>query len=158
MKLTRSVGYAVGILLRVEGAAAEGPMTAELISEGCKFPPRFLYRVLRRLVDAGLLQGISGPRGGYTLAKSARHIRLVEIVQAVEEGTAGAGLEPVTRVQKPAIDYINELCEHSAQLMQNQLSKVTLAQLSALCRGSKKGRGKKDARKPAPRARGRSRK
>ena len=106
MKLTRSVGYAVGILLRVQGATAEGPMTADSISQGCKFPPRFLYRVLRRLVDAGLLQGISGPRGGYTLAKPSRQVRLLEIVQAVEEGAGSGGLVPVNRQQKPAIDFV----------------------------------------------------
>ncbi len=149
MKLTRSVGYAVGILLRVQGATEEGPMTADSISQGCKFPPRFLYRVLRRLVDAGLLQGISGPRGGYTLAKPPRQVRLLEIVQAVEEGANSGGLVPVNRQQKPAIDYVNELCERSAQQMQNQLAKVTLAQLAELCKPAKRAGRKVAASKTA---------
>ncbi len=147
MKLTRSVGYAVGILLRVQGAVTEGPMTADSISQGCKFPPRFLYRVLRRLVDAGLLQGISGPRGGYTLAKASRQIRLLEIVQAVEEGASGGGLVPVNRQQKPAIEFVNGLCERSARQMQNQLAKVTLAELAALCKPAKRAPGKDGGRK-----------
>ena len=147
MKLTRSVGYAVGILLRVQGAVAEGPMTADSISQGCKFPPRFLYRVLRRLVDAGLLQGISGPRGGYTLAKPSRQVRLLEIVQAVEEGASSSGLVPVNRQQKPAIEFVNELCERSARQMQNQLAKVTLAQLAELCTPAKRGPSKGAGRK-----------
>ena len=147
MKLTRSVGYAVGILLRVQGAVAEGPMTADSISQGCKFPPRFLYRVLRRLVDAGLLQGISGPRGGYTLAKPSRQVRLLEIVQAVEDGANSGGLVPVNRQQKPAIEFVNELCERSAKQMQNQLAKVTLAQLAKLCKPAKRGPGKAGGRK-----------
>ena len=138
MKLTRSVGYAVGILLRVQGAVADGPMTADSISQGCKFPPRFLYRVLRRLVDAGLLRGISGPRGGYTLAKPSQQVRLLDIVQAVEEGVSGSRLVPVNRQQKPAIEHVNSICERSARLMQNQLAKVTLAQLAELCRPAKR--------------------
>jgi Rrf2 family protein len=157
MKLTRSVGYAVGILLRVQGAVAEDPMTADSISQGCKFPPRFLYRVLRRLVDAGLLRGISGPRGGYTLAKPSRQVRLLDIVQAVEEGANSGGLVPVNRQQKPAIEFVNELCDRGVQQMQNQLAKVTLAQLAELCapakRGPSKGGGRKKttARRTAPR-------
>jgi Rrf2 family protein len=126
-------------------------MTADSISQGCKFPPRFLYRVLRRLVDAGLLQGISGPRGGYTLAKAARQVRLLEIVQAVEEGAAGGGLEPVNRQQKPAIDYVNDLCERSALQMQNQLAKVTLAQLAGLCKPAKRTPRKAAGRKKTAR-------
>jgi Rrf2 family protein len=147
MKLTRSVGYAVGILLRVQGAVAEGPMTADSISQGCKFPPRFLYRVLRRLVDAGLLRGISGPRGGYTLAKSTRQVRLLEIVQAVEEGVNSGGLVPVNRQQKPAIEFVNELCERSALQMQKQLAKVTLAELALLCKPARRAPTKGSRRK-----------
>jgi Rrf2 family protein len=151
MKLTRSVGYAVGILLRVQGAVADGPMTADSISQGCKFPPRFLYRVLRRLVDAGLLQGISGPRGGYTLAKLPRQVRLLEIVQAVEEGAGSGGLVPVNRQQKPAIDFVNELCERSAKQMQNQLARVTLAELAERCKPAKRATSKRGGSKQAAR-------
>jgi Rrf2 family protein len=131
----------------VQGAVEESPMTADSISQGCKFPPRFLYRVLRRLVDAGLLRGISGPRGGYTLAKPSRQVRLLEIVQAVEEGSNSGGLVPVNRQQKPAIEFVNDLCERSAQQMQNQLAKVTLAQLAELCKPAKRGAGKGSGRK-----------
>src|SRR5262249_26515882 len=106
MKLTRSVGYAVGILLRVDSAGSEEPMTAEAISKGCKFPPRFLYRVLRRMVDAGLLDGVSGPRGGYTLAKKPGQIKLLDIVEAVDEVENESGLVAVNRTHKPVIGYI----------------------------------------------------
>jgi DNA-binding IscR family transcriptional regulator len=93
------------------------------------------------------LQGISGPRGGYTLAKPSRQVRLLEIVQAVEDGANSAGLVPVNRQQKPAIEFVNELCERSALQMQNQLAKVTLAQLAALCKPAKRGPGKAGGRK-----------
>src|SRR5665213_2786007 len=110
MKLTRSVAYAIGILLQVHPAGLDGPVTAARISRGCKFPPRFLYRVLRRLVDAGLLVGISGPQGGYRLARLPAQIRLLDIVQAVEEPDRGASLEPVQHAQLPAIKLVNDLC------------------------------------------------
>ena len=53
MKLSSSISYAIGILLQVHVKGQEGPTTAATIATGCKFPPRFLYRILRRLVDAG---------------------------------------------------------------------------------------------------------
>lgn len=149
MKLTRSVGYAVGILLRVDEGGAEGPMTADAISKGCKFPPRFLYRVLRRLVDAGLLAGISGPRGGYSLAKKPRQIRLLDIMQAVDEADEGPGLVPVQRSQKAAIEFINDACRRETERFRRQMGRITLARLRAEQERDKRGRKTKPAtRKP----------
>ncbi|HEY5312148.1 MAG TPA: Rrf2 family transcriptional regulator [Pirellulales bacterium] len=148
MKLTRSVGYAVGILLRVEAGGAAGPMTADAISKGCKFPPRFLYRVLRRLVDAGLLQGVSGPRGGYSLARKPRQIRLLDILLAVDEADDGPGLVPVQKSHKPAIDLINEVCRREMERFRREMGSITLARLRA--EQDRKGRASKAAkRKPA---------
>ncbi len=41
MKLTRSVSYAVGILLQVADGSPEVPVTAARIAKGCRFPPDF---------------------------------------------------------------------------------------------------------------------
>jgi Rrf2 family protein len=147
MKLTRSAGYAVGILLRVQSAGMDGPMTADSISRGCKFPPRFLYRVLRKLVDAGLLAGISGPHGGYRLAKRPPQIRLLDIVLAVEEPNNSGALIPVQKGQTPAIAFVNGICDRNAEMFHSELAKVNLAKLSQLCA--------KTAKKPTP-SRGKS--
>jgi Rrf2 family protein len=141
MKLTRSVGYAVGILLRVDSAGGDEPMTADAISKGCRFPPRFLYRVLRRMVDAGLLDGISGPRGGYTLAKKPGQIRLLDIVEAVDEVENESGLVAVTRAHRPVIGFINQLCDQNIQRFRRDLARVSLSNLAA--RASRKKGGRK---------------
>jgi Rrf2 family protein len=153
MKLTRSVGYAVGILLRVERGGAAGPMTADAISKGCKFPPRFLYRVLRRLVDAGLLQGVSGPRGGYSLAKRPKQVRLLDIILAVDEVDDGPGLVPVQKSQKPAIDLINAVCRRNLERFRREMARITLAQLST--KQVRKAPGRKVPAKKAARSRAR---
>lgn len=132
MQLTRSVSYAVGILLQLHGNKTAGPMTAARISKGCKFPPRFLYRVLRRLVDAGLTTGVSGPGGGYSLAKPPSKITLLEVVNAVEGEQEAARLTPVRAKQRKAINSINQLCERNQQAFQNQLKRVTLSRLAKL--------------------------
>lgn len=145
MKLTRSVGYAVGILLQLPAAPGAGPFTAARISRGCKFPPRFLYRVLRRLVDAGVLRGTSGPKGGYALARPAARISLWEIVQAVEEAGDASPLEAVSPKHKAAIRLINELNDAQAARFRRELGKVSLARLARAGQrrppASAKGRG-----------------
>jgi Rrf2 family protein len=154
MKLTRSVGYAVGILLRVEAGGAAGPMTADSISKGCKFPPRFLYRVLRRLVDAGLLQGVSGPRGGYSLAKKPRQIRLLDIILAVDEADDGPGLVPVQKSHKPAISFINAVCRREIDRFRREMGRITLARLRT--EQDANGRSGKAAKRKPARAKARS--
>ncbi len=132
MKLTRSVSYAVGILLKISDDHSRHPMTAAQISEGAKFPPRFLYRVLRRLVDAGLLNGISGPGGGYRLAKPPSKITLLEIVRAVEGAQKPTVLPHVSPKHRNAIKYINGMTKKSAEQFSRDLKRVTLTRLKRI--------------------------
>jgi len=132
MKLTLSVSYGIGVLLQIEDLARDGPVTAARIARGCRFPPRFLYRVLRKLVDAGLLRGTSGPGGGYALAKAPDAISLLEIVRGVESGLDPSVLEPACNAQRPAISYVNDLCVRNAKVFADELSQVTLADLERM--------------------------
>ncbi len=151
MKLNRSVSYAVGILLQIHDLAGEGYVTASTIARGCRFPPRFLYRILRRLVAAGLLRGTSGPGGGYALAAPPKRITLLEIVVGVEAGLEPSVLEPVSAKQRAAIDEINRLCEQNSRRFVADLKRVKLADLSR----QKKSAGKSSRR---PKKKSRSRK
>ena len=145
MKLNRSVSYAVGILLQIDDLAGDGYVTATRIARGCRFPPRFLYRILRRLVAAGVLRGTSGPGGGYALAKPAQRITLFEIVAGVEAGLEASVLEPVRASQRAAIAQINRLCARHADRFAADLKRVTLAELGR----KKKARPPKGRKRPA---------
>src|ERR1700704_3080893 len=107
-------------------------MTAARITKHCKFPPRFLYRVLRRLVDAGLLIGTSGPGGGYTLAKRRRPITLLDIVKAVESPPEASTLEPVCKKHARPIRAINRISAQNAKRFSTALNKLTLSRLARM--------------------------
>lgn len=139
MKLSSSVSYAVGILLQVYAHGTDGPMTAAAIADGCKFPPRFLYRILRRLVDAGLLTGVSGPGGGYTLARRSGSISLLDVVGAIDGPPEASKLTPVCPRHRPAIKLINSMSVEMARRTSKDLKKVTLEKLGRSAAG-KKGR------------------
>ena len=130
MKLSSSVSYALGILLQVQRVGQGQPVTAARISAGCKFPPRYLYRVLRRLVDAGLLKGASGPGGGYSLARKPARINLLDIVTAVEGRIEGSRLLPVCSRHRRAVSTVNRLSRQIAADTRKELSQVNLAQLA----------------------------
>lgn len=132
MKLTRSVSYAVGILLRIASGNGDNPMTAAAIARGCRFPPRFLYRILRRLVDAGLLRGTSGPGGGYMLARKSASISLLDIVVAIEGELRTTPLPPVTPKHRRAMQEIDSLHERQVDWLRKELGKLSLARLARL--------------------------
>jgi Rrf2 family protein len=132
MKLTRSVGYGVGILLRVDSLSGGEPVTATAIGEGCQFPPRFLYRVLRRLVDARLLAGVPGPGGGYRLTRSLREISLLEVVEAFEGLARPEPLKPASRKHRGAIRFVNDLADAETARVTARLARVSLAKLARL--------------------------
>lgn len=129
MKLTRSVSYALGVLLRVHTRGSERLETAARISKGCDLPPRFLYRILRKLVDRGLLQATSGPKGGYRLARKAEAITLLDVVQAIDGPVKAVKLTPIHSAQRGAIKQVNRLCEENAKSFAASLKEVTLASL-----------------------------
>jgi Rrf2 family protein len=131
MKLSRSVSYAVGILLRVHGGGT-GPMTAAQIAQGGKFPPRFLYRVLRRLVASGVLRGASGPGGGYSLARPARRINLLDIIQAVEGDHPPRPLPAVHPRYRRALSAIDAVNRRQAAATRREFRKLSLDRLARL--------------------------
>lgn len=149
MKLTRSVSYAIGILLQVSDETLEAPVTAARIARGCRFPPRFLYRILRRLVDADLLGGTSGPGGGYRLSRSPRSITLLDIVAAVDAPPEASRLMPVKPGHKAAIAKVNQVCEDAAERFAAELKRLKLSDLQAAGRRatSRGGRAKKSRKK-----------
>ena len=147
MKLSSSVSYAVGILLQVHVKGRDGPTTAATIATGCKFPPRFLYRILRRLVDAGLLTGVSGPGGGYALARSPRRISLLDVVTAVDGPLETSQLTPVCANHRAAMRMVNQTSGRIGKQTARELGRLNLQKLIGVL---PKSRAESKARRTKP--------
>ena len=59
-------------------------MPAGRLAEFHGVPPSYLAKHLQALAHAGIVESIAGRTGGYRLARDARDITLLEVVQAVE--------------------------------------------------------------------------
>lgn len=57
---------------------------SETISTNTKIPKPFLSKILRDLVVAGLVHGQRGPNGGFTLARRATDISVLDVINAVD--------------------------------------------------------------------------
>jgi Rrf2 family transcriptional regulator, nitric oxide-sensitive transcriptional repressor len=106
----------------------ERPASADVLSEHTKVPRRYLHTVLQELVKGKLVNSRSGPGGGYVLAKPARSITILDVVNAV------APLERIRRCPLGLRSH-TKLCPLHRELdnvyaaSEEALRRVTIAQL-----------------------------
>lgn len=83
MELTKRGDYAVRAMLALADAR-DGLVTGREIAQQTEVPISFLPQVMGSLVHAGLVHAFQGRTGGYRLARPAREISLLAIVEAAE--------------------------------------------------------------------------
>jgi len=66
----------------VDVALQRRPISAKTLAARHGLPPRHLESVLQALVHEGILKGIRGPRGGYSLAREPRQVSATDILRA----------------------------------------------------------------------------
>lgn len=77
--------YAIEAVLFVAYNAPSKAISSRDIATRQGLPARYLEGLMQKLVRAGILRGIRGPKGGYVLAKERRHIVLSDICRVLEE-------------------------------------------------------------------------
>ncbi len=80
--------FALEAVVDIAFNARPDPVQSKEISERQGIPPRYLEQVMQHLVRAGILKGVRGPRGGYTLARERRRIsagEVIRIIAAIDE-------------------------------------------------------------------------
>ena len=102
--------------------------SADCLAENTKVPRRYLHTVLQALVRAKLVRSQSGPGGGYALARAARRITILDVVNAV------APLERIRRCPLGLRSH-TRLCPLHKELddvyaaTEKALRRITIAQL-----------------------------
>src|SRR5436309_14174053 len=92
MKLSRTACYAIHAVVYM---ATQGPDQIIIGHRAAKvlgIPEGFLLRILVALSRAHVLWSVKGPNGGYRLARPAREISLLDVVEAVEGPMRGTVL------------------------------------------------------------------
>lgn len=128
---TRSTGYALKAMAYL-AAQEEGGMTgAREIAAATGVPMSFLWKILRHLSRGNLIRSSKGVHGGYKLARPARRIPLLAVVETIQREN------PATRcVLNPYDCNKAEFCVlHSAwtplrECLGSILTKTTIADLA----------------------------
>jgi Rrf2 family protein len=135
--MSEGVEWALHSCLNLAWVGAEQAVTAAKLAAYYNLPAAYLNKQLQALVRAGIVSSISGPRGGFRLARRPEDISLMDVVVAIE------GAEPAFRCNKimhqgpsgESTDSRDEICVidsvmRSAELQwRRQLASQTLADI-----------------------------
>ena len=84
MKISATAHYGLMSAGCIAEQTDEGWVMANPISAKYDIPLECLFKILQRMVRANILLSKRGPGGGYTLARPAKEITLLEIIEAVD--------------------------------------------------------------------------
>ena len=82
--MSHGVEWALHSCLNLSWVDPEESVTAGKLAAFYKLPTAYLNKQLQALARAGILTSVSGPRGGFRLARGIDHITLLDIVVAIE--------------------------------------------------------------------------
>lgn len=77
--------YAMEAVLYIAYNTSSGAISSRDIAAKQGLPPRYLEGLMQKLVHAGILRGIRGPKGGYVLARERRRVTLSDICTVLQE-------------------------------------------------------------------------
>lgn len=85
LRPSRKTLYALDAVVDVAYNGGAEPAQSGEITRRQGVRQRYLEQVMQRLVRAGVLKGVRGPRGGYCLARERRRITVGEVVRVVND-------------------------------------------------------------------------
>jgi Rrf2 family protein len=84
LQFNQATDYAFRTMLHMAGLPPGTVVNTQELAEQQSIPPRFLLKVMRSLRHAGLIRSHRGVEGGFSLARPAGEVSLLDIVEAME--------------------------------------------------------------------------
>lgn len=113
--LTLTSQYALQALIFLAREANGQPTAGPQIARHTGIPAKYLSMVLRALVRAGILNSTRGKGGGFRLAKTAKQVRLLDVISP---------FEPTMSANAPCPFGNDECCNANPCLAHKQWKKV----------------------------------
>ncbi len=114
MERCGSIGYGMIATAYVAQNCNEGRVRVKRIAGEFNIPMAYLQKIMGRLVKANILQGKRGPHGGFTLARPAAEISLLEIWEVID-GRLGGHVEISRQTNKePFVIAMEKVCRQGA--------------------------------------------
>ena len=143
LRLSRKTMLALEAVLDVAYNARPDPVQSKDITKRQGVPQRYLEQVMQQLVHKGILKGVRGPRGGYTLARERRKITVGDVVRVVDQFDAENDGDPISKADLGE-QVIAPLWEETRALVLGRLDQVTMEDLCRQARDQGIAHGVKD--------------
>jgi Rrf2 family iron-sulfur cluster assembly transcriptional regulator len=85
LKFSKKLLYAIEAVVDIAYNSGGEPVQIRDVTSRQGVPQRYLEQVMQRLVRAGILKGIRGPRGGYLLGRERSKICVGDVARVVME-------------------------------------------------------------------------
>lgn len=84
MKLNQATDYAFRMVLHMSVLPYGEKITGAVLAEQQVIPERFLLKIMRSLVAAGIMKSFRGVDGGFALNRRPKDISILDVITAVE--------------------------------------------------------------------------
>lgn len=129
MRLTTKGRYAVTAMLDLAFHSQVKPVTMVEIATRQTISLSYLEQLFARLRRAGMVKGVRGPGGGYTLCGSASEINIADIIAAVDERVDSTKCGGEANCQKHQACLTHDLWMGLSDQIREYLKGITLGQL-----------------------------
>ena len=82
MRITQEADYALRIVSLL--AVSDAICGAAEIADRTGVPERFTHKILRKLLQAGVVRSYPGAKGGYLLLRDPRELTMLDIVEQID--------------------------------------------------------------------------
>jgi Rrf2 family protein len=129
MNLSRSSSYALHAVTFLAAQKDNArPVASHHIAQAQGIPDRFLLKILKSLVSAGVLLSLKGPNGGYRLARPADQITLLDVLEAVDGPMRGQA--PLLEKDNGPLNHkLEAVCNQIADQVREDFAKVPVSEL-----------------------------
>lgn len=127
LKITQECDYAIRIVLMLSGLGAGARVDANSIAQAQGVPQRFTVKILRKLVQGGIVCSFKGAKGGYCLQRPPEDITLKELVFLIDgpveinkclggSYVCGRGRMPVCAVRRQLQRINSMICDELGKI------------------------------------------
>ena len=84
LRISRKIDYGLRAMIYLASVAQDAVVPFREIARQMDVPEDFLAKILKTLVDAGLIRSTRGPHGGYALSRPPAEVSFLDVIEAVE--------------------------------------------------------------------------
>lgn len=128
--LRKNTDYALRMMANLANHHRQGPISVKVLAKEEEVSHQFACKILQQLHEAGLVESVMGPAGGYQLCRKPQQVTLLDIVRAMQGNiTINHCTDGNDTCPRQSGCKVNDNLRQLQQIMDGFLADVTLQNL-----------------------------